>query len=79
MAFLAKLPASSQDRENRVGTFLEMSYFTAPSALDLALWRRERAATSSALGDKHLQGFINSDIRGVLDRGPEFQQAIIAA
>ena len=33
--FFARLPASSQDGENRVGTLLEMSYFTAPSALNL--------------------------------------------
>jgi hypothetical protein len=39
--FLARLPASSQDGENRVGTLLEMSYCTAPSALDLAPWRLE--------------------------------------
>jgi hypothetical protein len=77
--FLARLPASSQDGENPVGTLLEMSYFAAPSALDLAPWRLERAATSSALADKDLQAFIKSDIRGILDRGPEFQQAIMAA
>jgi hypothetical protein len=77
--FLAKLPASSPEGENRVGTLLEMSYFTAPSALDLAPWRLERAATSSALADKDLQAFIKSDIRGILDRGPEYRQAIIAA
>ncbi|MDQ6702346.1 MAG: hypothetical protein M3Z96_04160 [Pseudomonadota bacterium] len=77
--FLAKLPAGSPEGENRVGTLLEMSYFTAPSALDLAPWRLERAATSSALADKDLQAFIKSDIRGILDRGPEFQQAIMAA
>jgi hypothetical protein len=77
--FLARLPARSQDGENRDGTLLEMSYFTAPSALDLAPWRLERAATSSALADKDLQAFIKSDIRGILDRGPEFQQTIVAA
>ncbi len=40
--FPASLPASSQDGENRVGTLLELSYFTAPSALDLAPRRLER-------------------------------------
>ncbi len=63
--FLARLPASSQDCENRVGSLLEMSYFTAPSALDLASLRLERAATSSALADNDLQAFIKSDIRGI--------------
>jgi hypothetical protein len=77
--FLAKLPAISPEGENRVGTLLEMSYFTAPSALDLAPWRLERAATSSALADKDLQAFIKSDIRGILERGPEYRQAIMAA
>jgi hypothetical protein len=77
--FLAKLPAGSPEGENRVGTLLEMSYFTAPSALDLAPWRLERAATSSALADKDLQTFIKSDIRGILERGPEYRQAIMAA
>ncbi|MGC2224540.1 MAG: hypothetical protein WA624_20400 [Methylocella sp.] len=77
--FLAKLPASPQDGENRVGTLLEMSYFTAPSALDLAPWRLERAATSSALADKDLQAFIKSDIRAILERGPEYRQVIMAA
>jgi len=76
---LAKLPAGSTEGENRVGTLLEMSYFTAPSALDLAPWRLERAATSSALADKDLQAFIKSDIRGILERGPEYRQVIMAA
>ncbi|MGH6794674.1 MAG: hypothetical protein ACREDH_05635, partial [Methylocella sp.] len=77
--FLAKLPAVSPEAENRVRTLLEMSYFTAPNALSLAPWRLERAATSSALADKDFQAFIKGDIRGVLDRGPEYRQAIIAA
>ena len=67
------------DAENRVGTLLEMSYFTAPSASELAPWRLERAATSSALADKDIQAFVKSDIREILNRRPEFQQAIIAA
>ncbi|MGB6176032.1 MAG: hypothetical protein WBF43_06785, partial [Methylocella sp.] len=53
--------------------------FAAPSALDLAPGRLERAATSSTLTNKDLQAFIKSDIRAVLDRGPEFQQAMMAA
>ncbi|MGQ0444215.1 MAG: hypothetical protein ACT4O2_03565 [Beijerinckiaceae bacterium] len=77
--FLAKLPAPSQEGENRVLTLLEMSYFTAPSSLDLAPWRLERAATSSAFADKDFQAFIKTDIRLMLDRGPEYRQAILAA
>lgn len=77
--FLARRPASSQDGENRVGALLEMSYFAAPSALDLAPRRLERAATLSALANKDLQAFVKSDIRAILDRGPEFQQAMMAA
>jgi hypothetical protein len=77
--FLAKLPAGSPEAESRVGTLLEMSYFTAPGALDLAPWRLVRAASSSALADKDLQMFIKSDIRGILGRGPEYRQAIMAA
>ena len=42
-----------------------MSYFTGPSALDLAPRRLERAATSSALADNDLQAFIKSDIRAI--------------
>jgi hypothetical protein len=63
--FLARLPARPQDGKNRVETLLEMSYFTAPSALDLAPWRLERAATSSALADRDLPAFIRSDIRAI--------------
>jgi hypothetical protein len=77
--FLAMLPATSQDAESRVGTLLEMSYFTAPSTPDLALSRIQRAATSSALANKDLQTFISGDLREMLNSGPEFQQAIIAA
>jgi hypothetical protein len=65
--FLATLPASSRDGENQVGTLLEMSYFTAPSALDFAPRRPERG-TSSALADNDLQAFIKSDIRAI---GPQ--------
>ncbi|HEY8032959.1 MAG TPA: hypothetical protein VIF02_11450 [Methylocella sp.] len=77
--FLARLPAISPEGENRVGTLLEMSYFTAPGDLVLAPWRLERAATSSALADKDLQAFIKGDIRAMLNRRPEFHQAIITA
>ncbi len=77
--FLAKLPAGSPEGENQIAALLEMSYFTAPGDLALAPWRLERAATSSALADKDIQAFVKSDIRGILDRRPEFRQAIIAA
>ena len=77
--FLAKLPITSPDAERRISTLLEMSYFTAPSAPDLAPWRIERATTSSALADKDIQAFVKSDIREILDLGPEFDQIIIAA
>ena len=46
-------------------TLLEMSYFTGPSALDLAPRRLERAATSSALADNDPQAFVKSDIRAI--------------
>jgi hypothetical protein len=65
--FLAKLTASSRDGENQVGTLLEMSYFTAPSVLDLAPRRLERG-TSTALADNDFQAFVKSDIRGI---GPQ--------
>jgi len=77
--FLAMLPDASADAESRVGTLLEMSYFTAPSAPELAPWRLKRAATSSVLADTDIQEFIKSDIRTILSRPPEFQQAIVAA
>jgi hypothetical protein len=37
----------------------------AETALELAAWRLERAATALALADKDLQAFIKSDIRGI--------------
>jgi hypothetical protein len=77
--FLAKLPANSPDAESRVGTLLEMSYFTAPSAPELAPWRLERAATSSALTDKDIRAFVKSDLREILYGPPEFRQAIVSA
>ena len=77
--FLAKLPATTPDDESRAGMLLEMSYFTAPSAPELAPWRLERVATSSALADKDIQAFVKSDLREILSSRPEFQQAIIAA
>ncbi len=77
--FLAKLPATSPETESRIGNLLEMSYFTAPSAPDLALPRIQRAVTSSALANKDLQTFVSGDLREILSRGPQFQQAIIAA
>jgi hypothetical protein len=76
---LAMLPDASADADSRVGTLLEMSYFTAPSTPELAPWRLKRAATSSALADKDIQEFIKSDIRTILSRPPEFQQLIVAA
>jgi hypothetical protein len=77
--FLAMLPSAAPDAESRIATLLEMSYFTAPNAPELAPWRLTRSATSSALADKDIQEFIKSDIRELLKRPPEFQQAIIAA
>lgn len=77
--FLAMLPQSSPDRDSRVPAYLEMSYFTAPNDLSLAPLRVILAATSNALANKDIQVFIKSDIRGLLDRGPDYQQDIIAA
>ena len=77
--FLAKLPATSPDAESRGVTLLEMSYFTAPSAPELAPFRLERVATSSALADKDIQAFVKNDLREIKRRPPEFQQTIIAA
>jgi hypothetical protein len=77
--FLAKLPATSADAESRIGTLLEMSYFTAPSASQLAPWRLERVTTSSALADMDIQAFVKSDLREILSSRPEFQPAIITA
>jgi hypothetical protein len=76
---LAMLPEASADADSRVGTLLEMSYFTAPSTPELAPWRLKRAATSSALADKDIQEFIKSDIRTILNGPTEFQQVIVAA
>lgn len=76
---LAMLPDASADADSRVGTLLEMSYFTAPSTPELAPWRLKRAATSNALADKDIQEFIKSDIRTILNGPTEFQQVIVAA
>ena len=75
--FLAKLSATSPP--SRSVTLLEMSYFTAPSAPELAPFRLERVATSSALADKDIQAFVKNDLREIMRRPPEFQQTIIAA
>jgi hypothetical protein len=76
---LALLTQNSPDHDNRVSTFLEMSYFTAPNDLSLAPLRVTRAATSSALANKDIQLFMKSDIRGILDRGPDHRLDIVAA
>ncbi len=76
---LAQLTENSPDHDNRVSTFLEMSYFTAPTDLSLAPLRVMRAATSSALANKDIQLFMKSDIRGILDRGPDHRLDIVAA
>ncbi|MCI0467536.1 MAG: hypothetical protein L0Y57_11110 [Beijerinckiaceae bacterium] len=77
--FLAMLPQSSPDRDSRVPVYLQMSYFTAPNDLSLAPLRVILAAASNALADKDIQVFVRSDIRGLLERGPDYQQDIIAA
>ncbi|HUZ90873.1 MAG TPA: hypothetical protein VMU78_03080, partial [Methylocella sp.] len=77
--FLAMLPDASPKADSRSGTLLEMSYFTAPSAPELAPWRLKWAAASSALANKDIQEFIKSDIREILNHSPEFQQGLIAA
>lgn len=77
--FLALLPASSSTGEDRVATLLEMSYFTAPHAFDLAPLRIERAATSDALADKTVQELVKSDIRLILGHRPQLKGAVVAA
>jgi hypothetical protein len=77
--FLAMLPDASPKADSRIATLLEMSYFTAPSAPELAPWRIKRAITSTALANKDIQEFIKSDIREILNRPAEIQQGIIAA
>lgn len=76
---LAKLPDTSPDAEKRVATLLEMSYFTAPAAPELAPCRLERVATSNALADEDIQAFVKSDLREILSGPPEFRQAIVSA
>jgi hypothetical protein len=76
---LSMLTQNAPDDDSRVSIFLEMSYFTAPNDLSLGPLRLMRAAMSSALANKDIQYFIKNDIRGMLDRGPEHQQDILAA
>lgn len=75
--FLAKLPATSPDAESRGVTLLEMSYFTAPSAPELAPYRLERVASSSALADKDIQAFVKNDLREIMRSPPDIQQTIL--
>jgi hypothetical protein len=56
-----------------------MSYFTAPNDLSLAPLRVMRAAASSVLANRDIQLFMKSDIRRILDGGPNRQQDIVAA
>lgn len=77
--FLALLPAASASAESRVAALLELSYFTAPNALDIAPLRIERAATSGALAEKDIQEFVKADIRKILAYRPHMKSAIIAA
>jgi hypothetical protein len=77
--FLALLPSLSASAENRVATLLEMSYFTAPSAIELAPLRIERAAASNAISDKAIQEFVKSDIRLILSYRPKLKSAIVNA
>ena len=77
--FLAKLPATSPDAESRGVTLLEMSYFTAPSAPELAPYRLERVASSSALADKDIQAFVKNDLREIMRSPPDIQQTILTA
>ena len=76
---LAILTQNAPGQDSRVSTFLEMSYFTAPNDLSLALLRVMRAAASSVLANRDIQLFMKSDIRGILDGGPNRQQDIVAA
>jgi hypothetical protein len=76
--FLALLPASTS-ADNRVAAFLELAYFTAPNALELAPLRIERAAASSALAEKEIQEFVKTDIRKILAYRPNMKSAIVTA
>lgn len=77
--YLALLPAATPSTENRVATWLELSYFTAPSAIELAPLRIERAVSSNAISDKAIQEFVKSDIRLILGYRPKLKSAIVTA
>ncbi|SFK75856.1 hypothetical protein SAMN05444581_11835 [Methylocapsa palsarum] len=79
--FLSALPSGSADPNDaaRVATLLEMSYFTAPSDVDIAPRRLERAAASGALSDPDLREFVKGDIRVLLAGRPPLTRPIIAA
>lgn len=70
---------TSGANDARLATLLEMSYFTAPSDVDIAPRRLERAAASSALSDPDLREFVKADIRALLASTPPLTRAIIAA
>lgn len=77
--FLALLPPPPASSESRVATWLELSYFTAPSAIELAPLRIERAASSNAIADRAIQEFVKSDMRLILSYRPKLKSAIINA
>ncbi|MCL2384372.1 MAG: hypothetical protein FWC84_00855 [Alphaproteobacteria bacterium] len=76
---LALLPAPSPDAEDRINTFLEMSYFTAPYAPELAPRRLYRVTTTSALADKDMQSFVKADLREILNDHSDAEPIILAA
>lgn len=77
--FLAELPSASGGADPRVARLLEMTYYTAPNAVELAPWRIERAASSTALSEPTIQDLVRSDIRRVVTRRPQLEPAIVAA
>ena len=76
---LALLPTPSPEVEDRTNTFLEMSYFTAPYAPELAPRRLYRVTTTSALADKDMQSFVKADLREILNDHSDAEPLIIGA
>jgi hypothetical protein len=77
--FLATLPSASGGVDPRIASLLGMAYYTAPNAVALAPRRLERAASSSALSDPEIQGFVKTDLHRILSDKPQLRPGIVAA
>ncbi len=78
-AWLLLAMTSARSQDNKASAQLKMSYYTAPYSERLFPLRVEIAAQLSKINDPELQGFLQSELKMIIQDRPKLKPAIALA